>query len=703
MRGFSRVKAATYGLLLAASPLAMTAAMAQDGTLNYSGSNWLDTISVTGTKTEHKVIDQMFGSSVVTLEELETVIQPNDIKDMLTHIPGVEVRQPGQGSAQGITIRGLRDYGRVNVMIDGTRQNWSMEGHNPRGAFYLDPDLVKSVDVVRGPVATIYGSGAIGGVVNFTTKDASDMLLPGQIMGATFKGSWQSVDQTNLYSASAYGSMGGFDLLANFVYRDRDDYKDGGGVTHEDTATEAKAALFKGSYSFGDGQKITASTMIDRDQYVDGTDYTSYLDGDPRCTPYCFIYRSFGDSRRNNEVEADTYRLAYEYKPSQSKLFDLHASGYITNTDRLQTYMFDSSGQNAGDYREVNITTKGFDIHNTSRFNFLSAEHALTFGGDGVMDDKKTVDPFGTGVSGHTPSGTRDLFGGFVQDEISFGSWLDVTLAARYDTYKLQSVPGAFTEISNDGSRLSPKATVGITPLEGIQFFATYAEAYRAPSITEALNDGGSHGTPYVPNPDLEAEIANNWEGGINLKFDGVLMSNDKFRAKAVYFHNEIEDYIGAVDINNGTKRQFQNIAEARITGFELEANYDAEWMFAGVTYSAIRGDNLATNEPLLTIAPDKFTGTLGFRIEDGAGHRITLGARVFVFADQERVPAGADLGESYTLVNLFSDFEVTENVKIGIGVDNLMDVEYTPYLDMDIGDRAGRGRNFKLTGRVKF
>ena len=102
MREFSRVKAVTYGLLLAASPLAMTAAIAQDGALNYGGSNWLDTITITGTKTEHKVIDQMFGSSVVTLEELETVIQPNDIKDMLTHIPGVEVRQPGQGSTQGI-------------------------------------------------------------------------------------------------------------------------------------------------------------------------------------------------------------------------------------------------------------------------------------------------------------------------------------------------------------------------------------------------------------------------------------------------------------------------------------------------------------------------------------------------------------------------------------------------------------------------
>lgn len=692
MSGIRGMKVFVYGLLLASSPLAITAATAQSDSSIFSGTNWLDTIIVTGTKTEHKVIDEMSGSSVVTQDEMETIIQPNDINDILRHIPGVEVMMSGEGAESSINIRGMQDYGRVNVMIDGARQNWAMQGHYAQGAFFLDPEILKSVDVTRGPVATIYGSGAIGGVVNFVTKDASDMLLPGQTMGATFKGSFHSIDQTKLLSGSAYASMGGFDILASIVYRDRENYTDGGGVEHLQTDSTAKNALFKGSYSFGDGQKITASALLNRTDFIDGKDYT------PIFGPF------FGDTRRINEVEADTYKLVYDYSPSNKKWIDLHASGYITNTDKLQTFMGNSTfyGTSGGDSREINIETKGYDIFNTSRFETGNFGHALTYGTDGVMDEKRTIDPVGTGVAGHTPSGDRDVFGGFIQDEISYGGWLDLTFAARYDTYEMSSSTTTGVKTTNSGDYLSPKATLGITPKKGIQFFATYAEAFRAPSITEALM-GGSHGGSftYIPNPDLEAETARNWEGGVNLKFDNLLLSDDTFRAKAVYFHNDVDDYIGQVSV--GPNRQYQNISQVRMTGFELEANYDAEWMFASATYSRIRGDNRATNEPLLTIAPDKYTGMIGFRIKDGANRKITFGGRVIVIADQKRVPSGSDEGEGYTLVNLFSDFEVTERLKISIGVDNLFDKEYTPYLDMDIGNRAGRGRNVKLTTRVKF
>src|SRR5690606_15081791 len=83
--------------------------------------------------------------------------------------------------------------------------------------------------------------------------------------------------------------------------------------------------------------------------------------------------------------------------------------------------------------------------------------------------------------------------------------------------------------------------------------FATYAEGYRAPAITETLMDG-LHPAPaefeLVPNPDLKPEVAHNWEGGLNLKFDGLASPRDSFRAKLVVFRNEVDDYIDMVGLD---------------------------------------------------------------------------------------------------------------------------------------------------------
>jgi hemoglobin/transferrin/lactoferrin receptor protein len=85
-------------------------------------------------------------------------------------------RERADSPETAINIRGLQDFGRVAVVVDGARQNFQRSGHNANGTFFLEPELVAGVDVARGPVANIYGSGAIGGVVSFRTKDVEDVL-----------------------------------------------------------------------------------------------------------------------------------------------------------------------------------------------------------------------------------------------------------------------------------------------------------------------------------------------------------------------------------------------------------------------------------------------------------------------------------------------------------------------------------------------
>ena len=129
--------------------------------------------------------------------------------------------------------------------------------------------------------------------------------------------------------------------------------------------------------------------------------------------------------------------------------------------------------------------------------------------------------------------------------------WLQVITGLRYDTYSLKG-----GDIDNSGDRLSPRITVGVSPFEaprlaGLQFYGTYAEGYRSPSLTETLISGlhpAGITFPFLPNSGLTPETGKTWEFGVNYKTDSIFQSGDALRLKAAYFHNDIDDYIGIVD-----------------------------------------------------------------------------------------------------------------------------------------------------------
>lgn len=110
----------------------------------------LDTITAAATKTDEKAIDSLAPVSVVTLEKIQG-LQPNRLSDIFYNIPGVSFQERGDDPSTVINIRGLQDFGRVAVVVDGARQNYQRTGHNANGSFFLDPEMVGGVDVVRGP------------------------------------------------------------------------------------------------------------------------------------------------------------------------------------------------------------------------------------------------------------------------------------------------------------------------------------------------------------------------------------------------------------------------------------------------------------------------------------------------------------------------------------------------------------------------
>jgi len=648
-------------LSISASALAIASASASAQAVQ------LDGIVLTFSKIGESAIEALSGSSAIDNEQLDQQFQADSVSQFINTIPGVSSTQSGASDpAQSINIRGLQDFGRVNVLVEGARQNFARSGHGANGAFYFEPEMLKRVDVTRGPTSTIYGSGAIGGVVAFELLDADDILMPGEYAAVRTRTRYGTNGNSKLGSATGAVRVGNFDVLGQLNGRWSDDYDDGAGVTIPDTGDTTKSGLLKARWELVPGHKL-AGTFIDyHSEFVDNVD----------------------GAKRDTTLENQQYTLGYTFSRPDIPLVDFSAKAYKNTTNLKQIRLNGSQYDPAGSRRSFEVETTGFDVFNTSRFDFGNTKVAFTYGGD-AFEDQVVTSGYGTEL---TPSGRRTASGAFAQGKVTFFDTFDIIAALRYDHYELKG-----GDVHSEGDRVSPKITAGITPFNGVTIFATYAEGYRAPAITETLIEG-THSPPatfpLLPNPDLKPEVAHNLEGGINIKRDNVLSSNDMFRAKLVAFQNKVDDYIDAVYEFGayppfGFALKYENIQKATIEGIELEAFYDTRLWFVGLGAHRIRGKNDDTGAPLATIPADQVTLTLGMRAFD---EKLVAGTRVRFVAAQERVPVPPPTSPDipwlatagYTVVDLFGEYQLNENATINVNIDNLFDKEYRQYLDLE-------------------
>jgi hemoglobin/transferrin/lactoferrin receptor protein len=207
-----------------------------------------------------------------------------------------------------------------------------------------------------------------------------------------------------------------------------------------------------------------------------------------------------GTSIYGTDVKNYTATLGWTYQKPEDKLFDWDAKIYWNRTENDQIKLAHTSSLNSaycgnvapgnpvsgcvGSTRSYTIDTYGFDVHNTTRVETGDWRHALTYGFDGFQDQVSTWDSSGNS-NATTPPGTRTVWGGFFQYKANYSSLLEVVSAVRYDNYELKSVAGGAS-----GDRFSPKITVGLLPAAVMTPYVSYAEGYRAPSITETLVTG---------------------------------------------------------------------------------------------------------------------------------------------------------------------------------------------------------------------
>ena len=668
----------------------------------------LDTLTITASKTQERAIDALAPVSVVTLDQIQG-LQPNRLSDIFYNVPGVSFQERGDDPSTVINIRGLQDFGRVAVVVDGARQNYQRTGHNANGSFFLDPELIGSVDVVRGPTANVYGSGAIGGVVSFRTKDINDVVRPGERWGVDMTGS----GGTN--SARGLGSVFGgvrvdpnLDIFGGAVYRTQGNYKDGNGTEIGNTGNDIAAALMKLTVRPAEGHEVKLGGVFQDYQYSIG----QFNRGPVATAAQRALFQ--GSSVYASTAKNTMGTVSWKYSKPEDMLFDWNASFYgnRTENDQLKTAHLSSTpsvfcgggfGNNVsgcvGDRRSYLIDTVGTDVYNTTRFNVGDWRNAATYGFDVFQDKVRTSDSRGNSNI-TTPGGERTVSGGFFQLKNNYSTWLEVVSAVRYDRYDLDS-----RTVSTGGDRFSPKITVGVTPVAGFTPYVSYAEGYRAPSITETLI-AGEHATGggppffpcpggtvglfcFLPNPNLQPEVGKNKEVGINLKYDNIFNAGDSFRGKINVFRNDITDFIdlvGSTPIPSilfptpglfSQFFQFQNIAQARIEGLEVETLYDAGLWYVGVAGHLIQGKNVATNVGLATITPRKLSTTGGVRLLD---RRLILAAQWASFGPNNNVPAGFLPSTGYDLINLYLTWNATKDITFTASIDNLLNQYYRPY-----------------------
>lgn len=652
----------------------------------------LDPITVVATRTAESWIDTLAGVTVRRSEQLEALM-PERTADLFQGMPGTTAIQNANTSQTQINIRGLQGFGRVAVIVDGARQNFNQLGHTGAGGFFVEPGLIADVDVVRGPVSNIYGSGAIGGVVTMRTKDAEDIIAPGKSWGVEATGEAAGNGFMGYGSVLGAAKVGqNVDLFIGGTYRDADNYHDGNGDVVPDSGFETWTGIAKATFRPADFHEIKLSALNYDTQFTTSADANAATEYSTQAT--------------NRTVTA-----AWNYQNPGDNLFDWRSSVYWNQVDQDQVKVSGSSNPitgAVGDPRSFVIDTVGFDANNTSRFDAAGWNNAITFGGDYFQDQIDNTDDYGFG-EGYNPSGDRGVGGAFVQWKGNYSTWLEAIAALRYDAYSLNSDDGG-----TSGERLSPKFTLGVTPWSWLTLYGTYAEGYRAPTVTEALVSG-PHPLPFntggtmfyfLPNPGLQAEIGKNKEVGINIKKDDLFVAGDKLRAKLNYYQNDVENYIEQVTFGDSTGTicpipgrpttcfpynwgvpgyaQYQNVQEARLKGFEFEGTYDARKWFLGLAGQISEGEvtsGIYAGQPLSSIQPDQVTATLGFRfLEEKLTVAVRWTAVAAVTASDLPVNSVFEPTDSFNLVSVYAGYQPNENMLWRLSVENLLNEQYTQY-----------------------
>lgn len=679
-------------------------------------------VDVTG-KRDAIEIDPVRSRTTVTGKELERR-QSDNVFNVLQDIPGVSVDGGPLASGMKFNIRGFSDTEDVLIKLDGAVRNF--EKYRFGSGVFVEPELLKAIEVTRGPAGALQGSGAIGGVVEMRTKDAADFLRPGEVAGARIKSGLSSNNMEKVVSASAYGmAFKSLDLLTNLTWRDSDNIKTASGNELKNTTSKRLSGLAKATYRLWPGAGITFGQAYFQEDTLQPFDATIGIPG-----VFGFVRRDVIDSTSTANLEFTPATQALVPWINLKGTFGYTGTS-VTDSDRQSAtgVLIRNAPTNFFDYR---IAT--FNLTNTTALRIGSVRNALTYGVQYNRNNRtsttyqpnirQTVDNLSQ------PSGARSNLAYMLENRLEIGQ-LSFTAGLRHDTYKVEvdaQETRDLLQLENrnpliEFGRTVPTAGVAWNVLGGpVTAFYNYAEAFRPPLVDEYFTQGsfsrcagflvgalatnsGVCGDRYAP------QSSRTHEFGLSLNYPGLFASGNVLTARVVYYRTSVAHtlyslsartasgtlckplppiIVGGINIggNNDLCTHFTQDGKEHREGIEFELGFRTGRWFSNLSLAAVRGKQVCDGERSLFDVPGDtlvFTvgrNELGNRLEYGYRLRAVDGRRVITGTAGSVVSpcnTGLIIGDQagYVLHNLFAAYQPTSWLNLNLAIDNFTNTRY--------------------------
>jgi vitamin B12 transporter len=596
-----------------------------------------DTVVVTATRIPTP--QSQIASSITVIDAVDiAAMQTPTLPDVLKYVPGLNLVQVGgPGGQTSIFMRGTNSN-HVKVLVDGIDVS---DPSNSNGAFdfgqFLTPDIQR-VEVLRGPQSGLYGSDAIGGVINVITKSGSG---PAQFAASIEGGSFDTFNQ----NASLSGSADRFHYSANFEH-----FHAGA------TPVTPLDALLPGEERIDDYyDNLTGSTKLGYD-LTDTFDVglvARYTDTHLRTTGdnEDNFPDTFPDSVQSTSDTTQYYTRLIAHNLAFGGVLD-HTFGVAYGNIKSTLWSPDNGpGENAG---------SRFKADWQGSIQLAADQHLIL----GLEHERDAISlPI---------SASTTINSGYGELQSKFGEDFFDTVSLRYD----------------DNDRFGGKATYRIAPAyfikdTGTKLKASIGTGFKAPTLSEMYQ---SFPPFFFANPNLRPETTVGYDVGV----EQALLS-DVVRLGATYFHNNTKDLIDS----NADFTSYTNIGRALTYGVESFVSYQPAGAYsARLDYTYTEAFDQSTNTELLRRPKNK----VSFRNSWQATKKLSFDATILYvgsWLDGNRdftniAPLSA---ASFTTVNLAANYDFGDKLSVYGRINNLFDRKYedpTGFLQPSLGAYAG-------------
>ncbi len=638
------------------------------------------TFVVTANRAERSLLEVPGSMSVISAPQIEQG-SGDSVADAVRDVPGVEISDAGEPGFKRLRIRG-EDSRRVAVFIDGQEFLDSREVGTP---LLLAPEQIERIEVLRGPASVMYGSRAIGGVINIITKKGG--YHPVQ---ATAGGTLDSGANAYQTFASTYGSIRDFDYRVGITKSDYQNREIPHGTldntSFDNESLSSYIAYSPGEHRIGFGYDIFNARS---DVYVD---------------PVVATTPPFLDFRLNApERDREKFSIFYDWKPEEGVLRSAHVDAFSQISDReLDTFSVTALEVPSPTRVDtaISTTSKSNDLGlngfvELEAFNFNRIVTGFQLMGTDLEQDRDKLTTIGS--LSPTKAGSQELvhddvsqdrYGLFLQDEIAVLKDWTVTLGGRsdwVDTDLERTTRSGLMPRGSSSDALTGQASIAYGGIDNTNLWFRYAQGFVAPSPIQ-LATGAYAGPSYVnPNPDLDSETSDSFE--IGARYLG-----KAFNADSAFFISDADDYIddvlctssaaACIEPASSRDRVYANIGSARTFGNESNLSYQIDDFtpYASLTWvrRQLKGEDFASYDSGIPAV----TSRIGVRYQNRLNGFMRLWSDFYLRAQSDNreldgVRTLSDAGWLTTNIVAGLDLGEKRTYRISLGLENLGNVEY--------------------------